>query len=83
MNVFLLIPRGRGFGSQSHKEFIRFLNYSYRSALEVQSHLYVALDREYIGKSQFDEIYEKVITTKKLIGGFMRYLKQNKGVVKR
>ena len=34
-----------GFDSQSDIEFIKFLNYSRRSASEVQSHLYVALDQ--------------------------------------
>jgi len=33
-----------GFDSRSDAEFVRFLNYAYRSATEVQSHLYVARD---------------------------------------
>lgn len=73
------IPRGMGFSWKSNKEFIQFLNYAHRSALEVQSHLYVALDRGYIEQEQFNNIYEKTLTTKKLINGFIRYLKQEKG----
>ena len=67
-----------GFDSQSDTEFIRFLIYSRRSSSEVQSHLYVALDQEYITKQQFDEIYEKATTVKNLISGFIRYLKGKK-----
>jgi four helix bundle protein len=67
-----------GFDSQSDAEFIRFLIYSRRSSSEVQSHLYVALDQEYIIKQQFDEIYEKATAVKNLISGFIRYLKGKK-----
>jgi len=34
-------------GSERNAEFIRFLRYSKRSCTEVQSELYVALDKEY------------------------------------
>ncbi len=51
--------------------------YSYRSASEVESLLYVALDLEYITKTEFDKLKEKVSITKKLIGGFIKYLKSN------
>ena len=63
-----------GFDSQSDVEFIRFLNYARRSASEVQSHLYVALDQKYITQKQFDEIYQKAVEAKNLISGFIRYL---------
>ncbi len=42
-----------GFDRQSRKEFIQFLNYASASASEVQSHLYVALDQEYISEEIF------------------------------
>ena len=64
-----------GFGSEGNKEFIKFLNYSRRSALEVQSHLYVALDQEYISEEQFDQLYGEATELKKLLNGFIRYLK--------
>ena len=67
-----------GFDSQSDSEFIKFLIYSRRSASEVQSHLYAALDQAYITKAQFDEIYEKAVLLKNLISRFIRYLKGDK-----
>ena len=63
-----------GFKSGSDREFIRFLRIASRSAAEVQSHLYVALDRLWIKKSEFDGIYEACEDTKGLIGGLIRYL---------
>lgn len=66
-----------GFDSQSNKAFINFLNYSFRSASEVQSLLYAALDQEYITNSEFDSVYNQCIEIKNLIGGFIRYLNQS------
>jgi four helix bundle protein len=66
-----------GFDSKSNKAFINFLNYSFRSASEVQSLLYAALDQEYITNSEFDSLYNQCIEVKNLIGGFIRYLKKS------
>ena len=66
-----------GFDSKSNKAFINFLNYSFRSASEVQSLLYAAFDLEYISNEEFDLTYSKCTEVKKLIGGFIRYLKNN------
>lgn len=66
-----------GFDAQSDKEFIRFLIYARRSATEVQSELYIALDQQYITDEEFAAIYEKATEAKKLINGFIRYLRQS------
>lgn len=47
------------------------------SAAEVQSHLYVALDQEYIDQEQFEEIYEQANKTAMMISGFIKYLRTN------
>ena len=44
-----------GFARRSNKEFIQFLFISKSSAAEVQSQLYVALDQNYINKTQFQK----------------------------
>ena len=67
-----------GFDSATHPEFSRFLKISRRSATELQSHLYVAWDQHYLEKSRFDELYEAADQVKRLIGGFIRYLKNPK-----
>jgi four helix bundle protein len=63
-----------GFNSGTDKEFTRFLRISRRSATEIQSHLYGALDQGAITQSDFDRIYGGAEDVKKLIGGFVRYL---------
>jgi four helix bundle protein len=66
-----------GFDGDTDAEFCRFLSYARRSATEVQSHCYTALDQEYITASEFEQVYNKAKDTKGLIGGFIRYLKSS------
>lgn len=47
------------------------------SAAEVQSHLYIALDRKYIDQETFDEIYRQADKTAAIISGLIRYLRGN------
>jgi four helix bundle protein len=69
-----------GFSRHSNKEFIQFLFIAKGSAAEVQSHLYVALDQEYIMQAQFKEIYEQTDKVARYISNFISYLldKRNK-----
>jgi len=66
-----------GFDAGGDAEFIRFLDYARRSASELQSQLYIALDQDYIDQQQFNRIYRQAVETKRLIGGFTRYLKKS------
>lgn len=65
-----------GFDSGTNQEFIRFLKISRRSASEVQSQLYLALDRKYILVEEMQSVYDLATETKKLINGFIAYLRQ-------
>jgi four helix bundle protein len=68
-----------GFESGSDKEFIRFLRYSLRSAAEVQSQVYLALDLGYFDQGEFDLTSSMLIETKRSINSFIAYLvKSNK-----
>ena len=73
-SVSIMNNIAEGYDSGSKKSFINFLNYSYRSASEVQSLLYVLLDQKYIDNSKFDELYQSVSEIKKILGGFIKYL---------
>ncbi len=64
-----------GFARQGNKEFIQYLFISKSSAAEVQSHLYVALDQEYISQDMFSQIYKQAEDVQKLDSGFIKYLK--------
>lgn len=66
-----------GFDSGTNPEFIRFLGYSKRSCTEVQSELYLALDRGYISDDQFQKAYKLAGEAKAAVCGFIRYLQQN------
>jgi four helix bundle protein len=77
-SVSIMANVAEGFDRQSKKEFIKFLYYSSGSASEVQSHLYVALDQEYVSEDDFQETYSQARKTKSLINGFIVYLKGKK-----
>ena len=63
-----------GFDCESKIEFARFLGIARRSAVEVQSILYAALDTGNINQEDFDLHYEQARKSKALIGGFKRSL---------
>ena len=63
-----------GFDSETNPEFICFLRYAKRSCTEVQSELYVALDQQYITKTEFQDVYDLAGRTRAVIRGFIKYL---------
>ena len=63
-----------GFARRGNREFVQFLFISKSSAAEVQSHLYVALDRGYISQDEFDMIYNQAEIVSKMDSGFIKYL---------
>ena len=67
-----------GFEAGSDAEFVRFLKISRRSASEVQSELYLAVDRKYITTNQLQITYKKATEVKRLINGLIAYLRRNK-----
>jgi four helix bundle protein len=58
-------------------EFIRFLKMSRRSGSEVQSELYLALDRKYITETELKQAYDQADEAKRLINGLIAYLRKN------
>ncbi|MHB0989543.1 MAG: four helix bundle protein [Bellilinea sp.] len=67
-----------GFDCESKVEQSRFLGYARRSAVEVQSLLYVALDAGFIDQETFNALYQQADKAKALIGGFKRSLDSHK-----
>jgi four helix bundle protein len=65
-----------GFDSGSDPEFIRFLKIARRSASEVQSELYLALDRKYINPNSLKVAYDLATEAKRLINGMIAYLRK-------
>ncbi len=68
-----------GFDAGTNPEFIRFLKIARRSASEVQSELYLALDRRYVSQEQLASAYALATDAKRLINGMIAYLRKNQG----
>ncbi len=73
--VSVMANIAEGFDCDSSVEFSRFLGIARRSATEVQSLLYAALDNEYITEAAFKIHYDQATKTKAFIGAFKRSLK--------
>jgi len=65
-----------GFVRHSDKEFVQFLFVAMASVAEVQSHLYVAVDQEYLVPETFDSIYAQAGKTSRIISGLIKYLRR-------
>ena len=66
-----------GFGRKSTKEFALFLNYTHGSVAELQSHLYIALDLDYIDQSTFDQLYDECERISKMSLSLQNYLRKS------
>lgn len=64
-----------GFGKFSNKEFIRYLDISQSSALEVKSMLYVLYDMNYEAEEKLVELHSLVDEVRSLTLGFIKYLR--------
>ena len=73
-SVSIMANIAEGFARRSDKDFANFLNISRSSAAEVQSHLYVALDQEYIDSANFEVIYNKLEETSRMIYALAQHL---------
>ncbi|HBR57037.1 MAG TPA: four helix bundle protein [Blastocatellia bacterium] len=73
-SVSIMANIAEGFARRSDKDFANFLNISRSSAAEVQSHLYVALDQNYIQQNNFDKIYFELEEVSKMIFSFAKHL---------
>jgi four helix bundle protein len=67
-----------GFEAGYDAEFIRFLKMARRSAGEVQSELYLALDALYITEDELEKACNLAVESKKLINGLITYLAKRK-----
>jgi len=65
-----------GCDSGTDPDFARFLKMARRSGSEVQSELYLALDRKYITETELKQAYEQVDEVKRLINGLIAFLRK-------
>lgn len=64
-----------GQGRRTDRDFAHFLNISLGSIAETKSHLYLALDLEYISPAAFDDIYEKLDEIGRMVFSLVSHLR--------
>jgi len=69
------IAEGQGRGG--NKEFVQFLWISKGSSAELRSQLYRCLERNWIDKNTFDDLYNQAETIEKMIQGIINYLQNS------
>ncbi len=74
-SISIMLNIAEGFGRKTNKEFSQHLVIAHGSVSEVQSALYIFLDRKYIDNNQFDSIYKKCTEVSCMLMGLIKYLR--------
>jgi len=74
-SVSIMANIAEGHGRFSNKEFANFLNIAHGSAAETQSHLYVALDLQYLRQDSFNELYDLLDEVARMTMSLMKHLR--------
>jgi len=74
-----------GFERGNRAEFITFLGYAKASSGELRSQMFRALDRNYLSREEFDELYKIMVRISIMLQKFIGYLQKTdvKGVRKK
>jgi four helix bundle protein len=64
-----------GQGRRTDKDFANFLNMSLGSLAESKSHIYLALDLNYINQEQFEDLYKKLDELGRMIFSLSTHLR--------
>ena len=75
--VSIMANIAEGQGRNSDKEFANFLNIAHGSLAETQSHLYIALDLEYLNENDFRQIYDLLDEIGKMTMSLMKHLRNS------
>ena len=74
-SVSIMANIAEGYGRRSDKEFSNFLNIAHGSIAETQSHLYVALDLNYLNQIDFETLYGLFDEGSKMVMSLTKHLK--------
>ncbi len=75
-SVSIMANIAEGQGRRSDKEFANFLNISIGSTAETKSHLYIALDLNYITQNDFKELYDSLDEVGKMTSALCNHLRK-------
>ncbi|MEK8180162.1 four helix bundle protein [Flavobacterium buctense] len=65
-----------GFGRDSNKEYLRFLNVSIASLFELQTQLEIGKNKEYLTEQEFNKIYEDSRELERMLVSFINKIKE-------
>lgn len=65
-----------GFGRDSNKEYLRFLNISIGSLFEMQTQLEIAKNIEYLTEEDFNNLYEDSREVERMLVSFINKIKE-------
>jgi four helix bundle protein len=74
-SVSIMANIAEGQGRHTNKEFANFLNIAHGSVAETQSHLYVALDLNYLDQEGFTELYTLLSEVARMTMALMKHLR--------
>lgn len=73
--VSIMANIAEGFARKGSKEFAQFLFVAKASGAELQSHAYVALDQGYMGAPDFQELYDQLDHTSRMLSNLIKHLR--------
>ena len=74
--ISIMANIAEGQGRRTDKDFAHFLNISLGSAAETKSHLYLALDLEYIESEVFKDVFVKLDEVGRMIFALSEHLRK-------
>lgn len=66
-----------GYGRQSKKEYIRFLNIAISSLFEVQTQLEIGKNLSFLKENNFNSLYEDTREIERMLSSFIRKIKDS------
>jgi len=75
-SVSVMANIAEGFGRRSDKEFANFLNIAHGSMAETQSHIYIALDLNYLSQEDFKNLYALCDENSRMIMSLINHLRK-------
>lgn len=76
-SVSIMANIAEGYARNSNREFAQFMFISKASASELQSHLYLSLDLNYISQEDFGNVYEQLDKIQRKLSSFIKTLRYN------